>query len=49
MDHRRECLLFVGRDLAHGLNYLTQGQYMGCGHEYRFLCPKVHGSYGWTI
>src|SRR2546427_8324761 len=49
MDHHRERLLIVGRDLAHGLNYLTQGHDRGCGHEHRFLCPKVHGSYGWTI
>jgi hypothetical protein len=49
MDHRRERLLIVGRDLARGLNYLTQGHYRGYGHEHRFLYTQVHRSFGWTI
>jgi hypothetical protein len=49
MDHRRKGLLTVSRDLAHGLYHVTECQDRRCRHEHRFLCTKVHGSYGWTI
>src|SRR5215510_10769165 len=50
MGHRRERLLIVGRNIAHGLHDITQCQCLSLGlsHENRFLCTKVHGFYSST-